>query len=156
MELLIRQRVFSWTDTYDVYDANGNPKYYVRAEFLTLGHQIHVYAHSTGQEVGMVSQRLLTLLPKFDISARGRDLGCVSKQFTLFRPSYNVDYQGWHIAGDFFGWDYSVLDGNRQVMSISKELFRWGDTYVLRYDDPSEELAGLLLVIAIDAANCSN
>ncbi len=32
MKLLIKQRVFSWTDTYDVYDENGAPKYFVRPE----------------------------------------------------------------------------------------------------------------------------
>ena len=43
MKLLIKQRVFSWTDTYDVYDEEENPKYFVKAAFLTLGHQLHVY-----------------------------------------------------------------------------------------------------------------
>ena len=42
MKLLIKQRVFSWTDTYDVYDENGGKKYFVKAEFLTLGHRLHV------------------------------------------------------------------------------------------------------------------
>ena len=83
MKLLIRQRVFSWSDTYDVYDEAGTPKYYVKAEVFTLGHRIHVYAHATGEEVGQVNQRLLTLLPKFEISVRGRSLGCVAKQWSL-------------------------------------------------------------------------
>ena len=39
MRLLIKQRVFSWTDTYDVYDEYEHPKYFVKAEFLTLGHR---------------------------------------------------------------------------------------------------------------------
>ena len=30
MRLLIKQRVFALTDTYDVYDEDGNPKYFVR------------------------------------------------------------------------------------------------------------------------------
>ena len=30
MRLLIKQRVFSWTDSYDVYDENENPKYFVK------------------------------------------------------------------------------------------------------------------------------
>ena len=34
MQLLIKQRVFSWTDTYDVYDEKEEPKYFVKAEFL--------------------------------------------------------------------------------------------------------------------------
>ena len=41
------------------------------------------------------------------------------------------------------------------VMTISKEPFHWGDTYVLEYGDPAQEVAGLLLVIAMDAANCN-
>ena len=62
MQLLIKQRVFSWTDTYDVYDEHENPKYFVKAEFFALGHQIHVYDKS-GKEVGMVKQRLFAVLP---------------------------------------------------------------------------------------------
>ena len=30
MRLLIKQRVFSWTDSYDVYDENENAKYFVK------------------------------------------------------------------------------------------------------------------------------
>ena len=33
MKLLVKQRVFSWTDSYDVYDENENAKYFVKAEF---------------------------------------------------------------------------------------------------------------------------
>lgn len=43
MRLLIKQRVFSWTDTYDVYDENENRKYFVKTEMFRMGHQIHVY-----------------------------------------------------------------------------------------------------------------
>ena len=43
MKLLVKQRVFSWTDSYDVYDENENAKYFVKAEFLSFGHRLHVY-----------------------------------------------------------------------------------------------------------------
>lgn len=154
MQLLIKQRVFSWTDTYDIYDASGNPRYFVKADFFAFGHQIHVYDKATGQEVGAVHQRLLTLLPKFEIVIGGRTMGFVQRQFSLFRPHYTVDFRGWTVIGNLMGWDYDVIEGNRTVMSISKELFHWGDTYSLNFADPADELAGLLLVIAIDAANC--
>ena len=36
MKLLIKQRVFSWTDTYDVYDEYDEPKYFVKAEMFRL------------------------------------------------------------------------------------------------------------------------
>lgn len=156
MELYIKQRVFSWTDTYDVYDQAGNAKYYVRAEFLALGHQIHVYEKATGREVGAVHQRLLTLLPRFDIELGGVVVGQVSKKLSLFLPRYEVDFRGWDVEGNLMGWDYQVMSGARQVMTISKELFTWGDTYALHFADPADEIAGLMLVIAIDAANCND
>ncbi len=155
MRLYIKQRVFSWTDSYDVYDESGATKYFVKAEFLSLGHQIHVYDKRTGAELGSVHQRLLTFLPAFDIVIDGREQGSITRQFSLFTPRYQVDFHGWEVTGDFLGWDYSVVQGQAQVMSISKELFTWGDTYVLEYDNPAYEMPGLLLAIAIDAANCS-
>ena len=156
MELLIKQRIFSWTDTYDVCDGSGEPKYFVKGEFFSLGHKIHIYDKYTGEELGCVAQRLLTLLPTFDISVGGETVGTVKKKFTFFTQDYQVDYRGWDVAGDFLGWDYRVTDGSREVMSISKEWLSWGDTYTLRFDNPADELPGLLLVIAIDAANCDH
>lgn len=39
---------------------------------------------------------------------------------------------------------------------ISKELFHWGDTYVIDIANPEDELMGLMLVISIDVANCTD
>ena len=156
MQLMIKQRVFSWSDTYDVFDEYGAAKYFVKAEFFSLGHRIHVYDKQTGAELGSIHQKLFTLMPTFEIVIDGQIRGTVRKKFAFFSQNYQVDYRGWDVEGDFLGWDYRVVQGGMEVMSISKELFHWGDTYALRYDNPANELPGLLLVIAIDAANCSN
>ncbi len=156
MKLRIRQRVFSWTDSYDVYDEWGQAKYFVKAEFFSFGHQLHVYDKDTGVEVGSVHQKLLALLPTFDIAVNGTIVGTVRRKFTLLRQDYQVDYRGWDVAGDFMGWDYQVYQGDRRVMAITKELLSWGDTYTLEVADPAEALPGLMLVIAIDAANCTH
>jgi uncharacterized protein YxjI len=89
MKLLMKQRVFSWTDTYDVYDEAGNKKYFVKAELFRLGHQIHVFDVS-GNEIGMIKQRLFTLLPSFDIVIGGREFGNIQKEFTFFKPRYEI------------------------------------------------------------------
>ena len=156
MRLLIKQRVFSWTDSYDVYDETGEARYEVSAEFFSFGHQIHVYDKRSGMEVGSIHQKLFTFLPKFEIVVGGRTVGTISREFTFFTPKYNVDFMGWDVEGDIMGWDYQVTRGSMPVMNISKELLRWSDTYVLSYNDPAYEIPGLLLVLAIDAANCDN
>lgn len=155
MRLLIKQRVFSWTDTYDVYDEQGIAQYFVKAEFFSLGHRIHVY-NQAREEVGMIQEKLLTLMPKFEVEIGGRSVGMIEKRFTFFKPKYEIDYNGWRVEGDFLGWDYDVFDGCCPIMHISKEILHWGDTYVINFQKPEDELMGLLLVIAIDAANCSN
>ena len=77
MELLIKQRVFSWTDSYDVYDETGVPKYFVKAEFFSFGHQIHIYDKRTGEELGSVHQKLFTLLPTFELVMGGKTVGAI-------------------------------------------------------------------------------
>lgn len=155
MRLLIKQRVFSWADSYDVYDGNGDKKYFVKAEFLSLGHRLHVY-DTSGRELGLIRQKIITMLPAFEIDVAGRYLGRVQKRFTLFHPKYEIDFNGWRAEGDFLGWDYDVYSGCSSVVHIRKELFHWGDTYVIDIAKPEDELMALMLVIAIDAANCSD
>lgn len=154
MKLLIKQRVFSWTDTYDVYDEQGKAKYFVKAEFFSLGHKIHVYRNH--KEIGMIQQKLLTMMPKFEVEIQGKRVGLIEKRFTFFKPKYEIDYNGWRVEGDFLGWEYDVMSGCSAVMHISKEILHWGDTYVIDFQNPEDEIMGLLLVIAIDAANCSD
>ncbi len=153
--LLVKQRVFSWTDTYDIYDRNGEPKYYVKAEAFTIGHRIHVYFHNTDREVGMIKERVFAFLAKADITVGGIELGSISRHLTLFTPKYSIDYNGWTVEGDVFGWDYTICNcKGENIATISKELMRLSDTYSLDIYDDSDELTALLTVIAIDMMNC--
>lgn len=154
MRLLIKQRVFAWGDTYDVYDEQGNVRFFVKAEIFTFGHQIHVY-DAFDHEVGFISQRVFTFMPKFEIYVMGQYYGLIKKEFS-FLPKYNIEYNDWSCEGNFLGWDYDVYSEYAQVAHISKELFHWGDTYVIDIFNPQDELPALMLCIAIDAANCDN
>ena len=155
MKLMFKQRFFSWFDSYDIYNEAGETVYTVKGQ-LAWGHLLKIY-DAQGYEVGTVKQKVLTWLPKFELYLGDKYLGCISKEFTLFSHKFNIDYNGWHIDGDWLGWDYSVVDGSGQtVAQISKELWNWTDTYVIDVYDPSNALCALMLVLAIDAEKCSN
>lgn len=159
MQLYIKQRIFSWGDRYDVYDETGEARYEVRSALFSLGHQIHVYdkqADEGHDEVGSIRQKLFTLMPTFEIEIGGRVIGTVRKKFTLLRQNYEVDYRGWDVDGNFLGWNYRVVQSDREVIAITKEIWNWSDTYTLTFRNPADEIPGLLLVLAIDAANCSH
>ena len=74
MRLMIKQRVFAWTDTYDIYDEYGNPKYFVKTEFFNIGHHMHIY-DMYDQEVGVIHQEIFHLLPVFEVEIGGRTIG---------------------------------------------------------------------------------
>ena len=155
MRLLIKQRVFSWTDTYDVYDENEQNKYFVKTEFLSIGHKIHVY-DMYHNEVGFIREKVIALLPSFEVEIAHRYMGKINKKLTFFKPRDEIDYNGWTVEGDIMGWNYNVYSGYNPVVHIKKELLRWGDTYVIDISQPKDEIAALMLVLAIDAANCQN
>lgn len=154
MRLYMKQRVFSWTDAYDVYDEDGTVQYNVRADFFSLGHRLRV-SDAEGNEIGVIREKVISVLPCFEIEIGGKPVGKIQKKFSFLNPRYEVDFCGWRVEGNIMGWEYDVYDGCSSVIHISKKLLSWGDTYSLEFANPEDRLNGLLLVIAIDAANCT-
>lgn len=154
MKLLFKQRFFSWFDSYDIYNEAGETVYTVKGQ-LAWGHRLKIFDR-LDREVGLVQQRVLTFLPKFELYVGDTYAGCLSKEFSLFKPRYNIDFNGWHVEGNFFEWDYEVFDAaGNLIAGVSKELFNWTDTYAIDVRDPKDALCALMLVLAIDAEKCS-
>ena len=153
MRMYFKQRLFSWFDSYDIYDEQGKVIYEVKGQ-LSWGHCLKIF-DAYGSEVGTVKERVLTFLPKFEVYLGDRYLGCISKEFSFFVPKYDIDYNGWHIEGDFLE-DYRITDGNGGTVAvITKELFHISDQYVIDVPDQSNALIALMFVLAIDAEKCS-
>ena len=152
MRLLFKQRLFSWFDSYDIYDEDGNVVYEVKGQ-LDWGHCLKVYQSNV--HLATIKQVLLTFIPRFEIYKDDQYVGSISKEFSFFVPRYNIDFNGWQIEGDIFEWDYQIYDGSKVIASISKELFNLTDTYVLNIIDPKDALDVLAFVLAIDAEKCS-
>lgn len=89
MKLLLRQRVFAWFDSYDIYDEDGSVCYTVKGQ-LSWGHCFRIW-DASGAEVGMIKQVVLTWLPRFDIYVGGRRVGTIRKELTLFKPKFTLD-----------------------------------------------------------------
>lgn len=154
MKLLFKQRFFSWLDSYDVFDENGNTVYEVKGQ-LSWGHCLKIFDHM-GNEMGTIEEKIFTFMPKFEIYRGDAYIGCISREFTFFKPKYNIDFKGWSVDGDFWEWDYQIRDiAGNVVAIISKQLFNWTDTYEIEVFNPEDALGALMLVLAIDAEKCS-
>jgi len=151
---LFKQRFFSWFDSYDIYNESGEPVYSVKGK-LAWGHCLRIY-DCGGTHVGTVREKVLSLLPRFEIYQGDQMIGSVRKELTLIRPKFNIDYNGWKVNGNWMEWDYTVTNPSGQTVAvISKELLRLTDTYVLDIADPQNALDVLMLALALDAEKCS-
>ena len=76
---------------------------------------------------------------------------------TFFKSVFTLNCNDWTVQGDWLEWDYQVLTSSGGlVMQASKELFQWTDTYVIDITRQEDALLSLMIVLAIDAAKCSN
>ena len=153
MKLLFKQRAFTWFDSYDIFDEAGDTVYTVQGR-LTWGHRLEI-SDAAGNYLGQVRQEVLTFRPRFSLFIGENCVGQLRKEFALFKPVFTLDCNGWEIEGNFWEWDYRVTEGSRIVMTVSKELFHWTDTYQMDIADPRDALLCLMIVLAIDAEKCS-
>lgn len=155
MKLYFKQRLFSWFDSYDIYGEDGQTLYTVEGQFA-WGHKLHIL-NAAGEHIATVKEVVLTFLPRFELYLGEQYIGCIQKKFSLLRPQYQIDCNGWQVSGDWMGWDYRITGANGQpVATVSKELFRLTDTYVIDVSDTRDALCALMLTLAIDAEKCSN
>lgn len=154
MRLHFKQRLFSWFDSYDIYDEENRTAFTVEGK-LAWGHKLVIY-DANGEEVGLVQQEIFTLMPRFKLYYKGQELGTIRREFTFFRPAYNIDFNGWRIEGNWMQWDYSIYDGSGQVVAtVSKDLWHLTDQYVIDIKNDDDALHALMVVLAIDADKCS-
>ncbi len=154
MKMLFKQRFFSWFDSYDIYNEQGETIFTVEGK-LSWGHCLHIL-DASGRHIGTVQQRVLTFLPKFEFYAYDEYIGCLEKELTFMYQHYHIDGSDWEVKGDFMEWDYGIVSPSRgHIATISKEIFNWTDTYVIDVPDRTNALCALMVVLAIDAEKCS-
>lgn len=149
MKLYMKQKVFSWADTFTVKDSMGEDKYFVKGEAFSWGKKLHVYDRS-GREVAFVRQKLWSFLHRYMVSVNGTDVAEIVREFTFLRPKYSIIGPGWEVDGSFWEHDYEVTENGRPIVSIRKEWMTWGDTYELDIADTGNEVMALAVVLAID------
>ena len=142
--------MFSWFDSYDIYAENGETEYVVKGEFA-WGKCLRIY-DKEGYEVGMIKQKIFTLMPRYEIYYKNSYAGMICKEFSFFHPRFTVDFNGWNVEGNMVEWDYTVRDERGDIIaSIYKELWQWTDSYVLNVSREKDALNVLMLALAIDA-----
>lgn len=155
MKMVLRQRLFSWLDSYDVYGEEGEVLFQIKGRF-SFGHYLEIY-DSYGQYLGKVEQEIFHLMPHFNLYDAGGQIGQVKKEFTFFNQNYIINDGIWRVDGDWLGWNYQMVDTyNNVTAQVSKEIFNFTDVYTIEVYTPENALFALMVALSIDAANCDD
>ncbi len=153
MKLLFRERAFSWLDSYDVFREDGTVAYRIEGK-LAFKHRLEIRSPE-GNVLLEVKENFTWLQPEFTIAQAGKVRGKIIKEFTLFRPKFQIKFRSWQITGNFLEWDYRIQSPEGCVAAIRKKIWNFTDTYELEITDPADALDVQALVVAIDVAKCS-
>ena len=152
MRYQLKEKVWSWTDAYRILDATGHEALSVHGKFFSWGKDLTVLdAH--GNEVARIKQKLMSLLPRFQLYRNEQMFAEIIKEFSWFKSKFTLDVPGpndYEISGDFWDYEYEFKRRGRVVASVSKAFWAWGDTYGVDIINGEDDISILSTVVVID------
>lgn len=148
MRFIVKQRILSLSDSFVIEDENGHPAYQVKGKLFSFGDQLTLYDLSNQKQI-YIEQKLFKFLPEYHFFEQGRRVAVVKKEFTFFKPRFNIEseFGSYTIEGNFLGYNFQILKDSRVVARVDKEFFSLRDTYSVEIS-PGED-QGFLLAICI-------
>lgn len=153
MKYVMRQKFWSWADSYTIQDENGETAFQVVGKTFSWGHQLSLQ-DPAGNELIYIRQKLLSWGPTYFLERDGKVYAEVRKHlFTLWRCRFTVDVPGPddpEAVGDFLDREYEFTRNGQVIATASKRWFSWTDTYGVEIA-PGEDVPLLLAAtIVID------
>lgn len=135
MRYHLRERAWSLTEAFLVRDDAGRPVFEIRGKFFHIGDNLMMYEHHSGQPVVQIKQRVLSLLPCYDIYRNDQHWARVNEQLQLFGERFKIkgdNGMAFHIQGDVWNWNFSVSDDRGNLLGqISRKLSIFRDSYAI-------------------------
>lgn len=85
MKLLLKQRFFSWFDSYDVYYEDGSVAFKVKGE-PAWGHLLRIF-DALGSYLATVKEKIFTFMPQFEIFYGDEYVGNIHKELTFLNQN---------------------------------------------------------------------
>lgn len=149
MKLIMKEKKFSIRDSFKIQDGNGNDKYQVIGEFLDTG-TLHI-KDMAGNEIARIEQKIFALKPKFSFFVGKDKVGEIVKDMSILGAKYHITgLVDWKIKGNISDHKYSILDGKKNIVTVSKKRLALTGTYVFDIEDEANEIPALAAVLAMD------
>ncbi len=135
MRYHLRERAWHLTEDFLVRDDAGQAVFEIRGKFFHIGDDLLMFDCHTKQEVVRIKQRVLSLLPHYNISRNEVRLASVHEQFRFFGERFKVEGDNgmiFHVDGDIWRWHFTVSDSYGNLMGeVSSQLSLFRDSYAI-------------------------
>ena len=146
----LRSRLLSLS-RFDINDDQGHLGYQVKGKFFSIGHNLS-FQNADGVEIAQIRQRMLTVMPKFEIYLGAKHFATIVKEFSWFNKKFFLDVPGpndYTIRGNFWDFEYEFERKNRVVATVSRKFWSLGDTYGVKIDKDEDHISILATVVVI-------
>ena len=152
MHFRIKEKFWSWGDTFSILNSDDHPVYHVKGSVFSWGDNLS-FQDFEGNEIALISQTLLSWKPRYQIFVRGQVFAEVVKEWTWFNKKFTLDVPGpndYTIDGSFWSHEFTFVREGRVVATVSKKLWAWTDSYGVSIADGIDEIPILCTCIVID------
>lgn len=148
----IKEKFWTWGDEFKIINMHGTPQFLVKGKVFSWGDQLS-FQDEEGFELAFIKQKLLSLMPTYEIIINGHAYATLKKEFSWFKKKFTVDIPGpndYVIEGSFWDHEFCFYRFGKQVAHISKKLWKLTDTYAVEIPDDEDHVSILCACIIID------
>jgi uncharacterized protein YxjI len=151
----LKQKVFSFTDRYKVFDENQKIVYHCEGALFSFTHKMELMETATNKLLYVLKRQVFSLLPTYHLSdPAGKEIAHIHKKFTLFTHKIDIEseFGQFTIDGDMFAHNFSINANGQTKVDFVKKWVSWGDSYEITIYSEEHVEFYLAMVIMID--NC--
>jgi uncharacterized protein YxjI len=153
MRYQIKQRLWSLAGRFDIADELGEPILEVVGKIFSIRTEFTIQSLQ-GAELAHIRQRLLSWLPRYDITRGGELLATMVREWTWFKPRYTIFTTGGaplSISGSLWQHEYNFESEGRTIAQVTRPVWSLRDNYGVEVFEPKFDALVLAAVIVIDS-----
>jgi uncharacterized protein YxjI len=153
MRFVLRDKLFGIGGDLMITDEHGRQVYFVDGKLISLGRRLEIKDPGSHEVLAVIQQRIIALLPTYEIQLPGRVHVTISKRISLLTDRLKIDVPGpgdLEVHGDIFHHEYAIDRRGREIARVSKRWISLVDSYGVEVDEEEDALLILCSAVVID------
>lgn len=148
----IKEKVFSLKNQFTISDERNRPMFKVIGKVFSASNKLS-FQEMSGQELALIQKVVFSWRPRYQILTQNVVYAEIEKKFAFLKSRFAITVphgDSLEVEGRAFHHEFSLRRQGREVATVSKKRFSWGDSYGVEIPDGEDVLLVLCTCIVID------